>query len=409
MQTKEIKWRGSAGPFVRVAAAGDFCPREVNSDDVARRAAEICSEVKPFFDDSDLRLLQWECAVTERDTPIAKAGPAHRCFPGALAFAEALRIDAVLLANNHTGDYGPTGVEDTLAAFASRKIKTVGAGMDRREAESPLILTGPSGLKIGLLNAAEHEFGIASESSPGAAGLDILEFPRRIRVLKESCDAVLTVLHGGHEHYPFPSPRLQQLCRFLADNGADAVLNCHSHCPCGYEIYHGVPIVYSPGNFYFPPRPTSLPCWYIGYVPKFSFDLQGAFALELLPYYNYQKQLRPLDGAGAERFFAYLEELNAPLDDQSGMRKRFDAWCVMSGIRGYLKTLQAVPQSDAFEGAENIRPWLGVRNLFSCESHDDLLKNSLYLIESGGLAAAEEKIPELERLRNPDWVSRTGE
>ena len=407
MQTKTINWRESSGLVLTAAAAGDFCPREANSEDVAKRADEICREIEPYFAEADLRLLQWECAITEQNTPIDKSGPNHRCFPGALAFAETLQIDAVMLANNHTGDYGAPGVADTLSAFASRKIKTVGAGMNKSEAETPLILDR-NGVKIGILNAAEHEFGIASENRPGAAGLDVLNFPSRIHSLKGQCDAVLIVLHGGHEHYPFPSPRLQQLCRFLAENGADAVFNCHSHCPCGYEIYNDVPIVYSPGNFYFPPRPTSLPCWYIGYVPKFYFDRQGAFAMELLPYYNYQKQLQPLSGTDAEKFFAYLDELNAPLKDAGEMQKLFDAWCVMNGVGGYLKGLQNAPKSDAFDGPENIRPWLSLRNLFSCESHHDLLRNTLSLIEFGGLAGAKLLIPEIERLRNPAWVVTTG-
>ena len=130
--------------------------------------------------------------------------------------------------------------------------------------------------------------------------------------------------------------------------------------------------------------------------------------MELLPYYNYQKQLLPLSGTDAEKFFAYLDELNAPLNDDAEMQKLFDAWCVMSGVRGYLKGLRNVPQSDAFDGAENIRPWLTVRNLFSCESHHDLLRNTLSLIEFGGLAEAEKKIPEIESLRNPAWVVTTG-
>ena len=130
--------------------------------------------------------------------------------------------------------------------------------------------------------------------------------------------------------------------------------------------------------------------------------------MELLPYYNYQKQLQPLSGTDAEKFFAYLDELNSPLKDAGMMQKLFDAWCVMSGIRGYLKAVRNVPQTDAFDGAENIRPWLTLRNLFSCESHHDLLLNSLSLIEFGGLAEAERKIPEIERLRNPDWVVTTG-
>ena len=329
MHTKQIQWRDVAGSELKITVAGDFCPREINSDDVAARAGEICAKIKPYFEASDLRLLQWECAVTEKDTPIAKSGPNHRCFPNALAFAEELKTDAVLLANNHTGDYGASGVEDTLKIFAARGIGTVGAGMTQTEAEAPLVVTR-NGFRIGLLNAAEHEFGIASGNRPGAAGLEIPEFPARIRALKEQCNLVLVLLHGGHEHYPYPSPRLQKLCRFMAESGADAVFNCHSHCPCGYEIYRNVPIVYSPGNFYFPARPNSRPSWYIGYVPKFHFDRKGAFALELLGYYNRKQALKPFSGTEQEQFSAYLEKLNAPLDHPEELQSLFDAWCVIS-------------------------------------------------------------------------------
>lgn len=405
MQTKLIRWRESSGTELKICTAGDFCPREANSADAAERAEEICREIKPYFEDAAVRILQWECALTDKDTPIAKSGPNHRCFAPALSFAEALRIDAVLLANNHTGDYGAAGVEDTLNAFASHGIKTVGAGMTQAEAEAPLIVER-DGLRIGLLNAAEHEFGIACGNIPGAAGLNILDLPRRIRDLKEKTDLVMVLLHGGHEHYPFPSPRLRQLCRFIAESGADAVFNCHSHCPCGYEIFNGVPIVYSPGNFYFPPRPASLPCWFIGYVPKFHFDRKGAFALELLGYYNYQKALKPLSGTEADQFFAYLDTLNAPLDKPAELQSLFDAWCVKSGVRGYLSSLRQTPSGTDFEGEENIRPWLVIRNLFSCESHHDLLRNSLLLIERGELHRAESRIPEIEALQNPPWVRK---
>ena len=88
MKSRWIQWRESVSPVVKSAVAGDFCPREVNSEDTAARAKEIVSEIKPYFEDADLSFLQWECTVTSRETPIIKCGPNHRCFEPAAAAAK---------------------------------------------------------------------------------------------------------------------------------------------------------------------------------------------------------------------------------------------------------------------------------------------------------------------------------
>jgi poly-gamma-glutamate synthesis protein (capsule biosynthesis protein) len=218
------------------------------------------------------------------------------------------------------------------------------------------------------------------------------------------CDLVIVTLHGGHEMYSYPTPRLRKLCRSLADMGADAVFNCHTHCPLGYEIYNDVPIIYSPGNFYFPNRPTSLPCWYLGYLPKFFFDENGAYALELLPYFNYKEALTLLDEADTEKFFAYLDELTAPIADEARLQKLFDAWCTRSGINGYFGQLfnRAIPES--FQLREGVKKNLGLRNLFTCQSHHDLLRNTLLLMERYQLEEAKELIPLINAAQNPPWV-----
>jgi poly-gamma-glutamate synthesis protein (capsule biosynthesis protein) len=48
--------------------------------------------------------------------------------------------------------------------------------------------------------------------------------------------------------------------RFFIEAGADAVVNHHQHCICGYEVYKGKPIFYGLGNFCFDwaKRSTSL-------------------------------------------------------------------------------------------------------------------------------------------------------
>ena len=402
---KLIKWREPAGETVSTIFTGDFSPREINADDVAVRAEEIASLIKPYFIKSDLRICQLECAVTRQDTPIAKSGPNHRSHEGCLKFLQALEIDIALLANNHTGDYGKEGLSDTLENCRKAGIKTVGAGMDSKSANAPLLINC-KGLQIAIINQAEHEFGIAENGTPGCAGLDLDRLQESINDLKKECDLVFVAFHGGHEHYPFPSPELTRRCRFAAKSGADAVFNCHSHCPCGYEIYNGVPIVYSPGNFYFPPRPTSLPCWFIGYLAKFHCDNKGAFALELIPYYNHQDKIKPLPEKDEKLFFQYLEKLCRVLQDPDKLNSLFDSWSSLYGAEGYLQAFYNLKKPEAWEPCAKDETWLGIRNIFCCESHNELLRHTVQLIEKGLLAEAKQRFDEISALQKPDWVSK---
>ncbi len=400
MNTRMIQWRKSGEQKFSAVIAGDFCPREENCADLTARAYEITAPVKPFFDDADMKILQWECTVTRQDTPIDKSGPNHRCYPECTVFAEALDIDTVLLANNHTGDYGTPGVIDTLEAFKKLNIRTVGAGMSEAEAAEPLRVEC-NGVKISILNAAEYEFGIACDDTPGSNGLDPIRLAAQIKAEKASNDLVLVTLHGGHEHFPFPSPRMRSWFRFFADCGADAVFNCHTHCPLGYEIYNNVPIIYSPGNFYFPNRPTSLPCWYIGYVPKFYFDKEGACALEILPYFNYKAGLRLPDEEEAKAFFAYLDKLCAPIGDEKALKKLFNAWCSRSG---YFDALFNRKKPEPIDEREQVAATLGLRNVLTCQTHHDLLRNDLLLMERYQFTAAQQDFGPVDEARHPEFV-----
>lgn len=308
MLTRSIEWRKPETELFSVVISSDTCPREENSADSAARAEEIMGSVKPYFQSADFRILQWECAITRQETPIAKTGPNLHCTPECIRLASALGTDAVLLANNHTGDYGTPGIADTLEAFQAQNIRTVGNGMNLAEAEQPLKFE-KNDLRIALLNAAEHEFGFSTEKCAGSNGLDSMRLACQIKELKAEGHLVLVALHAGIELFSFSAPRLQKLCRFLADSGAAAVFCCHSDCPMGYEIYKDVPIVYSPGNFYFPGRPTALPCWYHGYLAKFYFDGRGVCKLEILPYFNRKKTVELLNEEETQSLFFELDVL----------------------------------------------------------------------------------------------------
>ena len=53
---------------------------------------------------------------------------------------------------------------------------------------------------------------------------------------------------------------------------------------------------------------------------------------------------------------------------------------------------------------EGVKRNLGLRNLFSCQSHHDLLRNTLLLMERYQLKDAEELIPVINAAQSPEWV-----
>ena len=120
-------------------------------------------------------------------------------------------------------------------------------------------------MKIAILNFCENEWSIAEDDSPGANPMDIIDNTNHIREAKASHDKVIVIVHGGHEYYNLPSPRMQKQYRFYADQDADIVVGHNTHCISGSEMYKGVPIYYSLGNFLFTGRST-IENWYYGLV-----------------------------------------------------------------------------------------------------------------------------------------------
>lgn len=80
------------------------------------------------------------------------------------------------------------------------------------------------------------------------------------------------IVHGGVEHHQYPTKRMVQTYRFFVDAGADAVINHHQHCPCGYEIYNGKPIYYGLGNFCFDWDGKRDSMWNVGYMVALNVD-----------------------------------------------------------------------------------------------------------------------------------------
>ena len=403
---------------LRVAMAGDFCPGTYGSS-LARdgHAPEVFATLAPFLSDCDLRIIQFETPLTRTPAPIPKTGPNLISSPECADMLQGF-FDVALLANNHIGDHGHAAVLETIRELRSRGVATVGAGANIDEAAAPLRLVA-GGRPVSILNFAEFEFGIAEADSPGAAPQRPSADVRTVAAEAAAGRTVVVVLHGGHEGFPFPSPRIRDLCRSLAEAGASLVINCHEHCPQGVEWLGGVPIIYCPGNLWFPNddgSPFSVmwrpALWSFGYVAKVIFDDDGPFAIDLLPFRAEPNRVLPLEGAARKEFLEYVARISEPIGDDARLQALFDSWSTEHG-RHYLKISTASFPDEWRQNRRpnswekpvtDPRPFLEMRNIFTCESHNDMVRRCLRLAVEGRLYGAMHGNPGMAALQNPEFA-----
>lgn len=300
---------------MRILIGGDFCPRHRVAELFSKGNFEsVLAEVKSIVRLADYSIVNFECPVTKGgEKPIVKHGPNLQCSEKGVEAVKWAGFDCVTLANNHFLDYGEEGVKNTLQTCQSLGIDTVGGGMNLEEA-STILYKEIDGQRLAVINCCEHEFSIATENTSGSNPLNPIEQYYAIKKARIKADYVLVIVHGGHELWQLPSPRMKQTYQFFIDSGADAVVNHHQHCFSGYEIYKGKPIIYGLGNFCFDKPGYFVGLWEYGYMVEIETETN---AITLFPYEQCKEQptIKPIDDKTA--FNEQISKLNAIIADNS--------------------------------------------------------------------------------------------
>ena len=218
---------------------GDFCPKNIPVDKL-----HPFRGIKSVLDNVDFRIINLEAPLTEYDCPTLKTGPSLKLHPEVAGSLKETCINLVTLANNHIHDYGSRGILDTLDTCRKHNISHVGAGKNLEDATS-VFYTKLKDQSLAVINVAENEWGSADRKQAGFASLDPFMLFTKIQEAKSITDNILVIIHGGHEEWKYPSPRMIRTYRLISLWGASAVIGHHSHCIGGYEVYQGVPIFYS--------------------------------------------------------------------------------------------------------------------------------------------------------------------
>ena len=280
----------------KIIITGDFCPINRIDDLISRKEYElIFKDFLPVLKEADLAITNLESPLTESNEKISKIGPLLKASTQSAAALSAAGFKLVTLANNHIMDYGDTGLISTFKACKEFGIDYVGAGENIQKARK-IYTSKVRDRTIAILNFAENEFSTTNGSDHGANPLDPVDNYRDIIEARSIADIVLVIVHGGHEMYDLPSPRIKNTLHFFAEAGATVIIEHHAHCYSGYEVYRGVPIFYGLGNFLFDIPNMSNPIWNIGYAVELKLDPDLTF--NIIPYQQCGKEagISLLDG-----------------------------------------------------------------------------------------------------------------
>lgn len=317
---------------MKIIIAGDFCPQNRVAKLIDRGDfAAVFDQPKKVLAKVDYSIVNFECPISKGlETPIKKQGPNLRCSVKGVQAIKWAGFDCVTLANNHFYDFGDEGVKNTLEACHQIGMDSVGGGINIKEAST--ILYKVIGDKtLAIINCCEHEFSIASETHGGSNPYNPVQQYYSILQAKQKADRVLVIVHGGHEHFQLPSPRMVEAYRFFIDAGADAVVNHHQHCFSGYEVYNGKPIFYGLGNFCFDYKTKRSGIWTEGYFVQIDFssstpvfeihpyiqcaDIPG---IKMLPVDSFNKRINSINAiiSNPEELHRRVEEYYSLCDDQ---------------------------------------------------------------------------------------------
>jgi poly-gamma-glutamate capsule biosynthesis protein CapA/YwtB (metallophosphatase superfamily) len=258
---------------VSIGFTGDFCPMaRIEEGFLQNNWKPYFEEVLPFFSNNNLNVIDLECPLTESNQTIVKTGPHIKTVPNTAEILSFLNCKLVVTANNHFKDYGFKGMQDTYFALQKQNIDWCGSGQNIEEASETKFLQIQE-MNFAFINMAESEWTVTNGDTPGCNPID---YPRSLLKIQEAkqkgVDFIIVILHGGHEHYPLPSPRMKAQFRFMVDAGADAVVGHHTHVISGFEVYKNKPIFYSLGNFCFDWPGLRNGTWNKGMLLRLIFD-----------------------------------------------------------------------------------------------------------------------------------------
>ncbi|MEG1525561.1 MAG: CapA family protein [Clostridia bacterium] len=367
----------------RILIGGDVVPLPHNYEAFSTDAGVLLQNgLAEYWCMADARIFNLEVPLTDRQSPIQKCGPALSAPTACAAGLAALKPTCVSLCNNHIMDQGVQGLVSTATALGTQGVACFGAGKNAAEADGGHTFMVDH-TRVTVYALCEHEFSAATETAAGANALDELELADRIRTLKQTCDYLIVLYHGGREQFSYPSPRLQKRCRKMTACGADFVVCQHSHCIGCSEIYGGGTIVYGQGNFLFAADDGG-PCFATGLLIEVTLD-DGKASVDYLPLVRKDYGVALAAGEAAARILGEFSARSAELINNGFVLSHYRQYAKESRekmLKVFLSGNVLLKAVNVLYGRKPTRVYrrqtlLAIQNTIACESLNELMTEGL--------------------------------
>ncbi len=190
--------------------------------------------VRDIFSADDFTIVNLECVLSYSNDRVEKKFNI-RGEPKYTGIMTSSSVEACSLGNNHTMDYGPSSLEDTINALNE-------AGIVYGYKDYVDTYTTEEGLVIGVVSASLFSYSEQEENYFRDGIADLRE---------KGADIVVACCHWGVEGSHNLTEYQITTAHKIIDWGADVLIGSHPHVLQGMEVYNGKVICYSLGNFSF--------------------------------------------------------------------------------------------------------------------------------------------------------------
>ena len=207
--------------------------------------------VLPYLKKNDLNLVNLETTLTTSEKKVAKVFN-FKADPAVVKTLIAGNITVVNLANNHSLDFGPEGLTQTISTLDAAGIAHIGAGANTTLARKPVIIE-KNGIKIGFIGLTDNEPSWkATRTKAGTNYIHVgnIEHVRKdIAQVRDSVDLLIASIHWGPNKREVPTQEFIDFAHQMIESGVDILHGHSAHVVQGIEVYKNKLILYDTGDF----------------------------------------------------------------------------------------------------------------------------------------------------------------
>jgi len=262
------------GPHADVAFGGDMMFDRSLREYAAQYGGDyLFGCIDHVLEGVDFAVANLEGPITEHASMSVGTAPGSKdnftfTFPtSTAALLKAHNFGAVGLGNNHIFNFGEAGVLSTIQALGQQGVGYFGDPLDHQIYETHV---GGVALTFIGYNEFDSDKKMAAERAK-----------TQVHNARAQGWVPVVLAHWGNEYETSATPAQVALAHEFVDAGAALVVGAHPHVVQNSEIYKGVPIYYSLGNFifdqYFSPQVMR------GLLLKVRFGQEAVAGVEEIP------------------------------------------------------------------------------------------------------------------------------